>query len=949
MVINKSHADHMANRDKVEMHTKKINEYQLGELKTTDFTGKPAGEAAVSGIKIVNEAGITRDHTQSLSQSEAQVKRRTFGNKAELVKCKIGEIISHESNAISKDRGDDIPPREKCKDDGNEALVGTKHVGGEKNGFTRKRSTLVQKGGSRKSLGLQILNELSKSNSTKGINNPDDFDFLLWKGEPKALVTSVHFAQLLNFKGIEGNLNVQVSTVLEDNSNSANVLSFNQTLAYEMFRPEKYHVNFLPNVECKAGAKADMVKVVGQNEHVMGLSENVASKSIGTELVLLTGKALTKMNAIRSTPVDLRRLAVKAMLLKYQLTLIHAMDSAEMEFQARTIVYNVEAKKTASAVLDFPDKDMIIDVGRLSEDQIKLLLVLCSEWPSQKIMKGKQADIYSLIHVGSENFSLYDGQGRSGEIRVEGIMSTPKEYWSQVVQLFMNLGGLNDLVAVIRDNRGLAPILTYNACIHQDHLMVVGQYPMSKCYYGINVVEPADKHYIAPTILESSTMVLLVDQLMLSMYLNNVVYLCESLGFGSKTIFRKYDVGQNTKFADVLSCHNLTSVLPNSTVGPYLMPWLAPMGRVAKSCIKVIVHMANTMRNSRAEKLVCCALNYMVPTCMTVSSYSLIKNTQRVFLAELMGFNSDLGVGAELAKLTNWYNAISGNCIPKHGISILGTKHLGSDTEMVNAIFKNKGDYSIKRIVAITPYIPQKTNGSTLRKTFFYNPGYLEVQGKEVEPSFKVAYKTNSFAIKTKSNEPNSPCSTSTPELINVPNTKPAIEEKVEVVRPPPQTQSPQQDGVCTMLRSHLYTPYSIPTSGGNCGIDALVHCEPGIDKAEGLGLLGLTPEDGCWLSGDELAQIANAHGKDLIVYKPEGYSEYYKFTEASRPAVSLYFADHHYQPVKVDKTKNKLTKAVVAQLSPMGQDKESKLNMAKKIKAAQVLRGLKPRNIDVT
>nr|UUV42193.1 MAG: hypothetical protein [Enontekio alphachrysovirus] len=964
MVINKSHAEHVKNRLVNENHMKKILSFE-GEGDKKENTMKASVATTTTGPigpKDVNKAAITL--------SEAS-------KKPSYIRAKDLETMMRKEPESEEKTG--------------------------KPSFIKKRFEISRRDKPNPGMGLDKLKELSKTKSTVGISNPNDLDYLLWSDEPKEVATQLNFAQMLNFKNVDYVLSVQISSVLEAEDNNAKSCKFNRHIDYPLYRNIEHYTRLIPNAQNKEGPKGDMVKLINQNSHAIGLSESVAGKAVGMEMDLMTGKSATKMNAIRSKPVDMRQMALKAVLIKLQLTMAYALEDEELQFQSHQIQYMARVKTTTEALKNFPAKDIIIDITKLSDDQKVLLLTICSEWPSQRLIKDSEVDIYSSVIVDEENFELYHSQGEDEEIIVEGLKMNPKSFWSQCVQLFMNLGGLDDLVSVVRETRGLAPILNYNASTYGRGITMISAYPQSSCYYGLNVMGVQNRKYVAPTILESSTLVLLVDNMMLTLYLNNMLYLCENLGLGSKTLFPSMSGANSNKVMDVLACYNLTSGLPSCELMSMTCPWLGPIGRFHRSGISVLLDMINRVRNRQSHDLVCCSLNHKIPTKMVVSSVALVQGKQEVDVSKIMGFHSNLSSTGPTVKLLNWYCAISGDSLPCHGASLQGTKLRGDELPMLRKVHKYKGVFSIDRVIAITEYEPQRTSGGTLKQTFFHNPGYMEAQGEVKNGAKPVVYKTNSFTF----SRPNSQSTAYKPQPEGAPSGNPnldilnkilkdldgqisnenvdaqkALTEKLRAggmgmymlewmnmmkqveLAEANKEKSPGIDknsttnsllaegfeisdsstfstGSQTLLELPEYEPIDNEYTSGNCAIDALALAIPSMDKEEALSTIGLSVKDEWWLAADELSKVADAYGYNLLVIREGGlYPEMYRRKgQEGRKVATVYQTQNHFQAVREKPGKRVIKNTLTISVEPAPATEEGRKQMRNAIQRGQATR----------
>nr|QRW42850.1 MAG: hypothetical protein [Keturi virus] len=855
-------------------------------------------------------------------------------------------------------------------------------VGNGMGSFVKKKFDIVRHEKGTASVGLDKLKEMVKSGKPADLGNSNDLDYLMWVNEPKELAMSVNFAQMLNFKDIGTDLNVQVVSILESEGANSPIMKFDRTLSYDLFRQEETEVVMVPTAHTKDGPRGDMVKLVNQNSHAIGLSQSIAGKAVGVEMELMNGRSATKMNAIRNRPTDMRQMALKAVLLKLQLTMAHASEPLNIDFESVPFEYEAERKTVTEALSYFPSHDIIIDITKLSDEQREILLVLCSAWPSQRLTNDNRHDIYSALNIAEEEFVLYTSNRDPVQIRFNGIQMHPKAFWAQCVQLFMNLGGLDDLIEVTRDTRGLAPILVHNACRYGRRMSVVSHYPVSSCYYGLNTQTVPNRRYVAPTILESSTLVLLVDNMMLSLYLNNMLYLSENLGLGSKTIFPSFDGDHNTKVLDVLTCFNMTSGNANGSLMSYACPWLCPLGKFHTSGLKVLMIMANDMRLRRSNNLVCCSLNYQVPTKMRVSSATLVKGTQEVDVSKLMGFQSKTKSTGPTIQLVNWYNAVSGDRLPCFGPSAQGAKLRGDELPMLKEIHAYKGNYKIVRVMAITEYEPQRTGEGTLRNTFFQNPQYMEAVAPQQCEEKMVQYKQNSFNVQGLSDMEKAGLTTT----VGVPKWHAHYKQIVDyikgmsvdspaskgtfVTQPTASTndsgsnilssgQAPESSGssvVSEPINAGILEMSTVSkcdiveqpmlTKSGNCGVEALKYSIPNMDIGQALSTLGVTVNDAFWLAADDLAKIADNYGRDLMVVTSNGGHEWYSRTGAGkRPCVAIYQESGHFKAMRPTGTCEQ-KKVLKVLLEPAPSTEEGRLAMRRKIETGQQTRGSVPNPI---
>lgn len=842
MVINTSHSEYMNNRDKREVHRQKLEEYPLkgtpGNL--SDALVKPTK----TKDSINNQTGQTTDG-----------------------------IIANINGELKK-------KEEQKSGDG---------------GFKRFKMPISEQRKANSSVGLPQLNQLRGKNSTEGIFDPNDLDYLLWHNEPKEVATGVHFAQMLNFEGVGDTLRVAFSSIAEDDENKANTILNEYVMDYPVFRDPDNRVRMLSNANTKEGPKTGMVKLVSQATHATGLCEAIAGKGVGVEMSLLAGKNVTKMHTIKSKPVDMRQMALKAMMLKLQLTLLHSSEEGNIEVEAQTLKREVPVLKTSQALDLFPRYNVIVDVTKFSVEQQKLLLVLCSAWPSQKLINAGAQDVYSMVSLEEEDFSFYVTSGESFTLSTDGHLPTPRELWSQCVQLFMNMGGFDDLITVVRDNRGLAPILTHNAAIANNNINVVSAYPSSTCYHGLSVNASPERRYIAPTMLESSSLVLLVDNIMLSVYLNNMLYLAEELGLGSKILYPRPDARDNTKIGDVLYSHGLKGNSPQNSLMSKVCPWLARLDRFQNSGLHVMLDIVNSMRRGSDTGLIYCPLNYAVSTIQTVCTASLMREKMEIDLSKIMGFKSNVSKTWEVIRLLNWYKAASGSSLPCYGTSVFGAKLKGDEMRLLGDVVHKKGHFKVSRIMAITEYPPQSTESGTLQQTFFNNPGYMATEETKVQELYSVTYKPNSFSIRTISGEGDKNKFNETQkqnEETGNSQGRPVTNKNPPQPLPAPEKPQPPQlnqndgkndkpvgnppQGLLTCVDIPNVAEKRVEYTPGDCGIDALVSLIPNIKKAEGLAKLNLREGDRCWLTADELGKIAHEYDTDLIVLKESGPPEYY-------------------------------------------------------------------------
>lgn len=842
---------------------------------------------------------------------------------------------------------DDIIKEDECEN----VAAGFGTQDGKISGFSRFKMPLSERLSTKSSVGLDRLNAMRKDNSAEGIFDPHDLDYLLWHKEAKEVASGVHFAQMLNFEGITGTLNVEFSAVAEDVKNTANYLTCDYTVEYPVFRNPLDRVRVLSNANTKEGPKTGMVRLVSQATHAVGLSEAVAGKGVGVEMSLMSGKNVTKMHTIKSKPVDMRQMALKAMLLKLQLTLLYACEEGKVEVTARKLSVNVPVLKTSEALELFPKNKIIVDVTKFSDEQRNLLLVLCSSWPSQKLFNDSYCDIYSLVEIEPEAYAFYVTCGESIEIKTEGYTPSPRELWSQCVQLFMNMGGFDDLVCVVRDNRGFAPILTYNAGAANNVISVISAYPSSTCYHGLSVSTSPERRYIAPTLLESSSLVMLVDSIMLSVYLNNVLYLAEELGLGSTTLYPRPDARNNSKIADVLYSHGLKGNSPHNCLMDKVCPWLAKMDRFQNSGTHVLLETVNAMRRGGECGLIYCPLNYAVSTVQDVCTASLMRGLMPVDLSTMMGFRSNVSKTWEVMRLLNWYKAFSGTSTPCYGTSLFGAKIKGDELQVLRHMIHMKGDFRLNRVMAVTAYHPQSAASGTLQQTFFNNPGYISSEQAKVQESYPVQYKPNSFSINAFGDDGEAGKTTggggkSNAPVGGLPSPVPGPAPGGVVPKPggaPGQLEVVPPRGELQVVDIPKVTESPVPYVPGDCGVDALVSLIPGATKAESLARLGLGISDNCWLTADELAKVAASYDHDLIVVKDKGAPEYYHTGASLRPnRIVLRQAGGHFTPCR-EAGGSTLQPTLVVEVEPLRNDSASKSSMRSSILIGQETRGIVP------
>lgn len=897
MVINTSHSEYMNNRDKREMHRKKLEEFDMDSVPVN-----PMGPA-----------------TQALGRN--QLFRSSGAQAVDDIAASINEELMKKDGPTSA-----------------------------KTGFQRFKMPISEQRRSNSSVGLSQLNELMGRNSAEGIFDPNDLDYLLWHNEPKEVATGVHFAQMLNFEGVGDTLRVAFSSIAEDDDNRANTILNEYVMDYPIFKDPANKVRMLSNANTKEGPKTGMVKLVSQATHATGLCEAIAGKGIGVEMSLLAGKNVTKMHTIKSKPVDMRQMALKAMMLKLQLTLLHSSEEGNIEVEAYTLKREVPVLKTSEALELFPRYNVIVDITKFSVEQQKLLLVLCSAWPSQKLINGGAQDIYSLVTFEEEEFSFYVTSGETFTLSTDGYLPTPRELWSQCVQLFMNMGGFDDLITVVRDNRGLAPILTHNAAIANNNINVVSAYPSSTCYHGLSVNASPERRYIAPTMLESSSLVLLVDNIMLSVYLNNMLYLAEELGLGSKTLYPRPDAKDNSKIADVLYSHGLKGNSPQNSLMGKVCPWLARLDRFQNSGLHVMLDIVNLMRRGGDTGLIYCPLSYAVSTLQTVCTASLMREKMEIDLSKIMGFKSNVSKTWEVIRLLNWYKAASGSSLPCYGTSVFGAKLRGDEMRLLGDVIHKKGHFKVSRIMAVTEYLPQSTESGTLQQTFFNNPGYMATEEAKVQELYPVMYKPNSFSLTAISGDPGKTkfldMYKQNGHTANGNNRQGVIQDTPPAL-PPNGNQPDGKNGVDKPAGNPppgMLTCVDIPNvvekrveyTPGDCGIDALVSLIPGINKAEGLAKLNLKVGDRYWLTADELGKIAHSYDTDLIVLKESGPPEYYASIESVRERqVVVKQEGHHFVPcVPTGGVSSKPT--LLIQLDPLPGDDQGREAIRRRIMAGQ-------------
>lgn len=767
---------------------------------------------------------------------------------------------------------------------------------------------------------LKMLEAYRSSRSLPGAIEANDLDSLMWKGLPLSMIRTGKFPELLNFSGVEKELMVKVSAIIQKENGKTMMMKQN-TINYPLFRERNVRCELLSHGGTSTGAGSDLVEMCEESLVGASRSSGGLSLAVGVDMGLIGDVGGTSVNQIRKTKTEMRLMALRATLLARQLTLLHASKEGTLEVEARKLEMRSEYCSAGKAVETATRVDVAVDVFGMATVQKNLLNVLTSEWPSQRLthIESGQHDIYSGILVRGDNRFTYITQGVTDENIVNGVTLPPSEFWSEVVHLFKTLGGLEDLIDVVSETRGLAPILIYASRTLKQVLHVGVPYPKVKCY-GKLKLDSGGVPFVKTTELETSTLVLLVDNILCSAYIANVHYLSETLGLLSTQLVPdgRY---VNDRINDLMSCYELKSRSASGCVNDYLTPWMVRLSRFGRISAMVLKNQVSRYRLGLKEDMMTHVLYIGTDNILTASSYSRLKQSI-VIPSNNGGFHSKRENLGDLIKLTNWAKTIGQvEGTPVGGPSIVGY-HITEEVDTVLVEFcKFEGSYKAVGYVVGVPYKTQTHSRYSMPDTFFHQSKYMRATSDDNLDGSSVEPKPNSFKI--------------APSLVTIldpPNKSDFKDSSSEVstdgMTSDQSSTNPGNIPIPEVMTTHLIeipavVEETIKYTPGNCGIESLAHLDSSIDIAAGLALIGCKVEDRAFLQGNELATITIEHGKDLVIHNQTGMIDYYG--NRKRPALHLKQVGNHFIPMKVREGASVMARALLMQPKELPRNEEER------------------------
>lgn len=708
-------------------------------------------------------------------------------------------------------------------------------------------------------------------------------DERMWNGHVKMLIQKGIFPQTMDFIGVGSHLDVRVrgnvSKIGEyeylDNLKPEKVIS------YPLYRSGGNYATILPSASGDLSLKGGLVKMSPIGCDTGALSTGL-QLSNGVEGTLVTEVGQAQLVEAMNAKLEMRQMALRGMLLLRQLTLLHASEPSEVDLQASTVEEVVHNCDLAAALLATDDYDVVVDTSLLTNKQLEILCAISTDWPFQRIMYDEEyQDVYSRCKMMGDSVFLYNSQGAGGNVSFKGLSMTPEAYWSELAQLFSNLGCLEQLIEVIRDNRGLAPILDLCCDTLGSKLYVGVTYPKTKCYLGIRRRDYGAGCYVNPSLLECCSNTLMVDLMMQTLFINNCYFLAENLGLMSQAVYPR---GSYTdRITDVGLCHGLADRSHDSIMNDYLVPWLGRLSRWGRVGLHTVVSVATMARRGVEHKLMCHTLSLGQCTEMKASSLSLLQSSVPITSGSNGGlFHSRASTGG-LLKLVGWAKSlglISG--VPLNGVSGYGAELSSTDFKEIDQKFSGvSGPHFLASYSVSNDYTAKPGVKFTMMDTFFYTTPCAGPRAPSVEKGDSVQPRPSSFHVT---------------ESVPVPELSSSTEGESSTMESGAGDKVEEAAVEGTVELDNTVDVAEFPYKVGNCGVDALKFLAPDIDIEAGLRSLGLEYRDAMYLHGDELAAIALSHGYSLLVAQPLNQNDFYRHPTSDK-ILYLRQSEEHFIP----------------------------------------------------
>jgi len=730
-----------------------------------------------------------------------------------------------------------------------------------------------------------------------------EVDALCWDGIAGDLVRNNPLIMPVNMYNMGPMLSLFVECrMVCTNVGERNHQVIGRKLSYSLYSPGKltWHINGI-GPEASA-ANADLITVPHEQYIANAIAESVNCMVMGIDSGAMKPSRIAALSRVQTQPCHVEFLAVKGVMLLRQLILLHALGNNPHTLKAGMEDFVVNHCPYSTALDASSTHQVVVNVDDYSEEQVHLIADLTRHWPFQKLTvpgaARPQQDYYSCVNIKSDSLYLYGTSLENFQRRAR--TEDPAILWNNLVQLFSVLGGLHQLIKVVRETRGLVQTLRLLCeTMGRRDLCCRLHYPPTSCYVSLNAGKQHRlDNFAQVSQLEASTTTIVVDCLLGTAFLNNCHMFCETIGAYNSDFMSHMGVCAN-RMNELAITGGLHSTVGNPLVH-LLTPWLSCLVDIGKHYYALVQSFPQLYvdEDSPVWDMVFLPLNLMLPKVSAITSLSI--------LASDIDLSGSYATGMTLTKdklldaLRNHNNlkTIFMSRPGQWGISIVGENHLPHDYFAVQAAVPFRGSLAVKGL-AVNAELPERgTCDARDADGFFKTNVFLESKNEVVNPGLRVSHTGHTFSKEPleygAEDEP--PAAVSCDGSSDAASSDPighaealAAKQTVQIEVTPDIENAIQNTGV------------------NNCGIEALhrsilTATGKSIDIEGALGLIGVKVTDGRQIHDDELSAIAAHLGYALTVIISGVDTEVRNFT-GEGPRVSVYFTGDnksgHYGPAK--------------------------------------------------
>ena len=315
----------------------------------------------------------------------------------------------------------------------------------------------------------------------------------------------------------------------------------------------------------------------------------------------MSGVALAYVGERLVTKQDLRHVFLKGYLMTMSYNL--AVSSGRTEYEFDDLKYiKADESKPSNRVVYLMKQGVVINECHFTKEEMWVLVEMCDEYPKKRF---GDANIYNNISVAKDDLVVFtDNPGVSyGDQPGYG---SPERLWSDIVNIAMKFGALDDLAEVVRSMRGVPGLLReVNELTGRDCFMIdyPRSYSVELAIAGLEINTPRVTRHSG---YYATGKCLVADLLMSKMMVMSVYNVIEELGAFSCVGMPSGKADKDELFNSTLLNRGVKS--ENEEENCLLQEWRGI--RQGKMCVgfggklkDMAIGMANEIRSGKYDRL----------------------------------------------------------------------------------------------------------------------------------------------------------------------------------------------------------------------------------------------------------------------------------------------------------------------------------------------------------